>query len=154
VVLDTPQTSWAQTTITHAATVTALPRAVAFRAAFMTPEGADTYRQGLIGLMNNDTSQNGLAFGEYYTWGDHTKIAVQNGLVGALTATSLVVDNGVLHDWLLLFDGTHLRLLCDGVIVYSSTFLTYFQELPAFIGGAGVYHHVDITQIAFGYVKP
>jgi len=119
--------------------------AIAWRAAYLTPSGTDTYRMGLFGLVNDAATEN-LMLGEYYSYGDHANMVVmQNGLNNPIV-TSVAVANGVMHDWLMVFDGTTFTVQRDGATIAQTTTTTYFPATACRLGVRGVLtHYVDVT---------
>jgi len=133
------------------------PFAVAWRAAYQTPESADTYRLGLVGLVEaaGTGAIGGPLLGEYYTYGDHTNMIIKLvvNAAGALV-TSMPVDNGVLHDWLIFSNGTTMTFYCDGVAIYTLTDLSGVGTNPCYLTARGNLGHVaKITDMCFAFAR-
>jgi len=133
------------------------PFAVAFRAAFQTPEAAGEYRLGFVGLGVPAAGKNVVALGENYTHGgSQTNMCLLSNL-GVTTwgvTTSAPVDHNVLHDWLIFSNGVTMTAYRDGVAILTLTDLSGITTSPChFVARGNLGHAPIVTDACLAFAR-
>jgi hypothetical protein len=126
--------------------------AMAFRARMPAPSPGTFY---FIGAMQPGTSNHLVGVSSYYamsttkwnlyTWESPTEIGAQS--------SSSADDN--VHDFVITFDGTTLKLYVDGTLEATQTTLTYLTDGARSLACyAQVHGDTNVLRIAYGYIAP
>jgi hypothetical protein len=131
------------------------PFALAWRAAYQTPEADDTYRLAFFGLGTPGAGNTMVALGEYYAYGSHTHMVGITDISGeSMLVTTVAVDDGVLHDWMIFGNGSTITWYRDNVAIYQLTDLSSVVNSPCHIISRGnLGHVVKITDVLFAYAE-